>query len=134
LTEDQRFFYLDDELDELVGGTDRTRTLVWDLTDLDDPTYGGELLGSDGATDHNLYIKGTRMYQANYQAGLRVVDISDPTKPFEIGHFDTTPYGANPPGFSGAWTAFPFFESGTVIVSSMNEGLFILRPERPLVP
>jgi len=134
LTEDQRFFYLDDELDELVGGTDRTRTLVWDLTDLDDPTYGGELLGSDGATDHNLYIKGNRMYQANYQAGLRVVDISDPTKPFEIGHFDTTPYGANPPGFSGAWTAFPFFESGTVIVSSMNEGLFILRPERPLVP
>jgi len=134
LTDDHKFFYLDDELDELVGTTELTQTLIWDLTDLDDPTFAGELLGTDSSTDHNLYIKGNRMYQANYQAGLRVVDISDPTAPFEIGHFDTTPYGANPPGFSGAWTAFPFFESGTVIVSSMNEGLFILRPERPLVP
>ncbi|MFQ5529653.1 MAG: choice-of-anchor B family protein [Gemmatimonadota bacterium] len=134
LTEDHQYFYLDDELDEIVGTTTNTRTLVWDLTDLDDPTYGGELVGTDAATDHNLYIKGSRMYQANYRAGLRVVDISDPTAPFEVGHFDTTPYGANPPGFSGAWTAFPFFESGTVIVTSMNEGLFILRPERPLVP
>ncbi len=134
LTEDHQFFYLDDELDELIGTTELTQTLIWDLTDLDDPTYAGELLGTDSSTDHNLYIKGNRMYQANYQAGLRVVDISDPTAPFEIGHFDTTPYGVNPPGFSGAWTAFPFFESGTVIVSSMNEGLFILRPVRPLVP
>lgn len=134
LTEDQTYFYLDDELDELVGNSARTRTLIWDLTDLDDPTFAGDLLGPDASTDHNLYIKGTRMYQANYRAGLRVVDISDPTEPFEVGHFDTTPYGANPPGFNGAWSAYPYFESGTVVVSSMNEGLFILRPDRPLVP
>jgi hypothetical protein len=74
------------------------------------------------------------VYQANYQAGLRVIDISDRTAPIEVGHFDTTPYGANAPGFSGAWTAYPYFESGTVIVSSMQEGLFVLRPVRPLVP
>lgn len=134
LTEDHAYFYLDDELDELVGTTEQTRTLVWDLTDLDDPTYAGELLGQDGASDHNLYIKGDRMYQANYQAGMRVVDISDRDAPVEIGYFDTTPYGPNPPGFNGAWTAYPYFDSGTVIVSSMNEGLFVLRPVRPLVP
>jgi len=134
LTEDHAWFYLDDELDELVGTTETTRTLVWDLTDLDDPTFAGELLGPDGASDHNLFIKGDRMYQANYQAGLRVVDISEPTEPVEVGYFDTTPYGGNPPGFNGAWTAYPFFDSGTVIVSSMNEGLFVLRPVRPLVP
>lgn len=134
LTEDHAWFYMDDELDELVGTTERTRTLVWDLEDLDDPTYAGELLGPDAATDHNLFIAGDRMYQANYQAGLRVVDISDPTVPVEVGHFDTTPYGGNPPGFGGAWTAYPFFASGTVVVSSIGEGLFVLRPVRPLVP
>jgi len=134
LTEDHAWFYLDDELDELVGTTETTRTLVWDLADLDDPTFAGELLGPDGASDHNLFIKGDRMYQANYQAGLRVVDISEPTEPVEVGYFDTTPYGENPPGFNGAWTAYPYFDSGTVIVSSMNEGLFVLRPVRPLVP
>ncbi|MFW6089697.1 MAG: choice-of-anchor B family protein, partial [Gemmatimonadota bacterium] len=134
LTDDHAWFYLDDELDELVGTTETTRTLVWDLADLDDPTFAGELLGPDGASDHNLFIKGDRMYQANYQAGLRVVDISEPTEPVEVGYFDTTPYGDNPPGFNGAWTAYPYFDSGTVIVSSMNEGLFVLRPVRPLVP
>ena len=135
LTEDQRYFYLDDELDELVGRAERTRTLVWDVSDLDDPVLVGEYFGSTGATDHNLYVKGDRVYQANYQAGLRVLDISDPENPVEVGFFDTTPYPGDPAGFNGAWTAFPFFESGTVIVSSMNEGLFVLRPRRQeLVP
>ena len=135
LTEDQRYFLLDDELDELIGTTGKTRTMIWDVAELDDPVLVGEYLGPDAATDHNLFIKGNRMYQANYQAGFRVVDITNPEKPFEVGHFDTTPYDGNPPGFNGAWTAFPFFESGTVIVSSMSEGLFVLRPRmQPLVP
>jgi choice-of-anchor B domain-containing protein len=135
LTEDQRYFYLDDELDELVGTTDRTKTIIWDVSDLDDPVVVGEYYGPNASTDHNLYIVGDRMYQANYQAGLRVVDISDPENPKEVGYFDTTPYGADPPGFNGAWTAFPFFESGTVLVTSMHEGVFLLKPRREeLVP
>ncbi len=134
LTEDQRYLYVNDELDEIVGTTDRTRTLIWDVTELDDPVLVGEHLGPDQATDHNLYIRGDRAYLANYQAGLRVLDISDPEAPVEVGWFDTTPYGPNPPGFGGgAWTAFPFFESGMVVVSSINEGIFVLRP-RPIIP
>ena len=75
------------------------------------------------------------MYQANYQAGFRVLDISDPEAPVEVGYFDTTPYDGDPPGFVGAWTAFPYFESGTVVVSSMYEGLFLLKPRRrDLIP
>ncbi|MBW3552460.1 MAG: choice-of-anchor B family protein [Gemmatimonadetes bacterium] len=135
LTEDQRYFFMNDELDELVGTTDRTRTIIWDVADLDDPIVVGEHLGPDNATDHNLFIRGDRMYQANYQAGMRVVDISDPENPRDIGFFDTTPYGPNPAGFGyGAWTAYPFLPSGTVLVSSMHEGLFMLRPRPNLVP
>lgn len=134
LTDDQRYFYLDDELDELVGTTQRTRTMIWDVSDLDDPVMIGTYLGPDGATDHNLYVKGNRMYQANYQAGLRVIDVSDPRAPREVGHFDTTPYGQNAAGFYGAWSAWPFYPSGNVIVSSMQEGLFVLRPRPAAVP
>ncbi len=61
--------------------------------------------------------------------GTRVVDISDPEAPRDVGSFDTTPYGPNPPGFgSGAWTAYPFLPSGTILVSRRYEGLFMLRP------
>ena len=135
LTEDQRLFYLNDELDELVGTSGgRTRTLIWDVADLDDPVLVGSYQGPDGATDHNLYVKGDRMYQANYQSGLSVIDVSDPLAPREVGHFDTTPYEGNSAGFYGAWTAFPYFPSGRVAVSSMQEGLFILKPRPALVP
>lgn len=133
LTEDHRYLYVNDELDEIVGTTDRTRTLIYDVAELDDPILIGEHLGPDAATDHNLYISGTRAYLANYQAGFRVLDVSNPEAPVEIGWFDTTPYGENPPGFGGgAWTAWPFFESGMIVVTSMNEGLFIVRPQRPV--
>ncbi|MFB3113278.1 MAG: choice-of-anchor B family protein, partial [Gemmatimonadales bacterium] len=130
LTDDQRYFYMDDELDELTGRAATTRTLVWDVAELDDPVMVAEYFGPTRATDHNLYIKGNRMYLANYQAGLRVIDITDREHPVEIGFFDTTPYEGNPPTMGGAWTAYPFFESGTIIVSSTSEGLFILRPAR----
>ena len=133
LTEDQRYYYMNDELDELTGLAERTRTLVWDVAELDDPILVAEYFGSTGATDHNLYIKGDRMYQANYQAGLRILDISNPESPQEIGFFDTTPYEGNPPTMAGAWTAYPFLESGTLLVSSTQEGLFLLRPaQRPV--
>ncbi|MDE2795115.1 MAG: choice-of-anchor B family protein [Gemmatimonadota bacterium] len=135
LTDDHRYYYLDDELDELVGTTPRTRTYIFDVGELDDPVLVGSVDGPSGATDHNLYVKGDRMYQANYQAGFRLLDISDPEAPVEIGWFDTTPYEGDPPGFVGAWTAYPFFESGTVIVTSMYEGVFLLKPRpRRLIP
>ena len=130
LTDDQRYYYMNDELDELTGLAPTTRTLVWDVAELDDPVLVNEYYGPTRATDHNLYVKGDRMYQANYQAGFRVVDISDPENPEEIGFFDTTPYEGNPPTMGGAFSAYPFFESGTVIVTSSQEGLFILRPAR----
>jgi choice-of-anchor B domain-containing protein len=134
LSEDQRYFYMNDELDELGGSVKNTRTLVWDLNDLDDPILAKEFLGTTGATDHNLYIRGNRMYQSNYVAGLRVIDISDPTNPKEVGYFDTVPYGENVAGFGGTWSNYPYFKNGVVAVSSRREGLFLVRPRQAPVP
>lgn len=135
LTPDHRYFLLDDELDEFGGAVSRTRTLVWDVTDLDDPVVLTEFLGTTAATDHNLYIKDRYVYQSNYVAGLRILDIADPRNPVEVGFFDTVPFGADVPGFAGSWSNYPFFQSGTVVVSSMKEGLFVLRKRQtPVVP
>lgn len=125
--EEHRYFYMNDELDEMQGLVDRTRTLVWDLSDLDDPILVNEHLGEQPSIDHNLYIKGDRMYQANYMSGLRVLDISDRANPTEVGYFDTTPTGDNSPSFGGAWSVYPFFDSGTIVVSSIGQGLFVLK-------
>jgi choice-of-anchor B domain-containing protein len=130
LTDDHRYFYMDDEGDELAGTVERTRTMVWDLTDLEDPKLAHEFMGTSGASDHNLYVKGTLMYQSNYRAGLRIIDISDPLKPVEVGYFDTAPYLADAPGFSGTWSNYPYFKSGAIAVTSVHEGLFLVK-KRP---
>lgn len=122
LTEDHRYFYMNDEGDEPGGLVEGTRTLVWDVLDLDDPILVYEYIAETTATDHNLYIVGDIMYQSNYDAGFRVIDISQPERPVEIGYFDTSPYegGAN-------WSNYPFFESGLIAVTGTGDGLFILK-------
>jgi choice-of-anchor B domain-containing protein len=137
LDEEQRYFYQNDEGDETAGVVDRTRTMVWDLTELDDPILVEQYFAPVAASDHNLYIVGDRMYQSNYGSGLRVIDISDRENPREIAHFDSAPYNDDGPGFSatqsGAWSNYPFFEDGLVIFTSVREGLFIMRVDPPPV-
>ena len=126
LTPDHRYFYQNDELDVIRGNVEKTRTLIWDLSDVEDPVLVREFMGSHPASAHNLYVKDGFVYQANYLYGLHILDISDPANPREVAAFDTAPYKEGP-GFGGAWSNYPYFKSGTVIVTSMQEGLFVLR-------
>ena len=57
LTEDQTHLLLDDELDELYGPNPHTRTLLWNVKDLENPVLIDSFYSSEQATDHNLYIK-----------------------------------------------------------------------------
>ncbi|GMQ82670.1 MAG: choice-of-anchor B family protein [Rhodothermia bacterium] len=127
LTEDHNYFFMNDELDEMNKAVLQTRTLIWDVQDLEDPSLVREFFQDSKASDHNLYIKGNFMYQSNYQAGLRILDISDPLNPVEVGRFDTAPYAEDAPGFGGSWSNYPYFRSGVIAVSSRNEGLFLLK-------
>ena len=129
LTEDHRYYVLNDELDELrfPEAIKATRTLIWDVSDLDDPILHLQHSGEAKSIDHNLYIVGDYVFQANYTSGLRILDIGDINNPREVAFFDTVP-GSDEQQFSGAWSVYPFFESGTIIVSSTGEGLFIVEP------
>ena len=130
LTDDHRFFYMNDEGDEPQGLVEGTRTLIWDLEDLDEPFLAAEYIAETPDTDHNLYILGNLMYQSNYGAGLRILDITDPTDPVEIAFFDNSPYGG------ASWSNYPYFKSGVVVMTSTGDGLFIVRNtgRRALIP
>ncbi len=132
ISEDHQYFFVNDELDEISGSVPETRTLIWDITDIDDPQLVKEYTWGSQASDHNLYIHGNLMYQSNYVSGLRIHDVSDPMNPREVGYFDTMPVGDNDPGFAGSWSNYPFFESGTIVVSSIGEGLFVLKKKQEI--
>jgi len=125
LTEDHRFFLLDDEEDE-----DRfnvpTRTHVFDVSDLDAPVYVFAYEAVTFSTDHNLYILGNRVFQANWTSGLRVLEFGDLANRelTEIAFFDTFPRSDSIDLF-GAWSVYPYLPSGTIIVSDSTNGLFI---------
>ncbi len=132
---EHEYFYMNDELDELGGAVANTRTLIWDVKDLDEPLLVNEHLSENRSSDHNLYILDDVMFQSNYVSGLRVLDISDRLNPEEIGYFDTVPWGEDEPGFDGSWSNYPYFASGIVVVTSGAEGVFVLRQaRRDLVP
>lgn len=128
LTEDQRYFLLDDELDEQNNGHN-TRTYIWDVADLNAPVLIGNFTSSAAAIDHNQYVKGNYSYQANYRAGLRILNLTNVASGSltEAGYFDIYPANNNA-NFNGAWSTYPYFTSGMVIVSGIEQGLFVLRP------
>ncbi len=126
LTEDHRYFLLGDELDESALGLS-TRTHVFDVSDLDAPSHLFVHDLGTRAIDHNLYVRGNRVYEANYTSGLRVLELGDLANREieEIAFFDTFPSNDNT-AFQGAWSVYPYLPSGTLIVSDINNGLFIL--------
>lgn len=135
LTEDQRYFVVDDELDEMDinnnGTPANTRTYVFDLTDLDAPSYKGFHQAAGASIDHNQYVVDGHTFQANYVRGLRVLELGNLSNAqmSEVAYFDTHPETPGVSNFSGAWNVYPFFDNGMVIVSDVNRGVFILKPK-----
>ncbi len=124
LSEDRRHFYINDEADETTFGVPTT-THVIDVQDLANPIKVGTFSSGLPAIDHNLYVRGNLIFQANYRSGVRIFDASeDPVAPVPYGFFDTFP-GSDSPNFNGLWSVFPFFPSGTVIGSDLERGLFV---------
>jgi choice-of-anchor B domain-containing protein len=126
-TEDLKYFIAGDEGDEISYGLN-SRTLVFDFTDLDNPLLHLTYEGPSRAIDHNGYIKGNMFYLANYSAGVRFIDISgiENGNLMEVGYFDTFPAHDNT-SFHGAWNVYPYFESGNIIISDIEGGLFIIK-------
>ncbi|RDY59918.1 choice-of-anchor B family protein [Flagellimonas nanhaiensis] len=126
-TEDHRYFILGDELDETGFGFN-SRTLIFDFSDLDNPTLHTTYLGPTAAIDHNGYVVGDEFFLANYTAGMRVLDISDIENEniAETAFFDSYPSN-NTAGFNGVWSVYPFFESGKILINDINSGLFVVQ-------
>lgn len=126
LSEDSRFLLLDDEFDETQYGVPTT-TYLWDVSDLDAPHVMGTFVNGTTAIDHNLFIRGDRAFQSNYRSGLRVLDIADMGAVSEVGYFDIYP-ADDAPVYGGSWGNYPFLPSGNILVSGMEQGLYVLRP------
>lgn len=131
LTEDHKYFLLGDELDEQKLGVN-TKTFIWDFSDLEKPKNFAIHEHQTKAIDHNMYVKGDYVYQANYNAGLRILSLQDIAngKLTEVGFLDTMPK-KDSAKFEGVWSIFPYFASGTVAIAGIDGVLYLTRPKLP---
>ena len=96
---------------------------LWDISDFNNITLTDGILGPNSLA-HNVHIKGNYSYVSHYRDGLRIYDISNPDSIFEAGYYDTYPGSGTQ--FAGAWGAFPFFQSGKILISDRSTGLYIV--------
>jgi uncharacterized protein (TIGR03437 family) len=108
-------------------------TLLGDvrLFDISDPAnpvlramITAESLGITAFSAHNPYIIGNLLFVSWYQAGLQVIDITNPSNPVLVGSFDTFSEPVN--GIDGNWGVYPFLGLDRVLLSDLDGGLFIV--------
>lgn len=128
LTENHEFYLLGDELDEQKYNV-KTKTFIWDFRDLDNPKNFAVHTHNTNAIDHNMYVKGNYVYQANYTAGLRIFDLTDVEsgKLNEVAYLDVMPSN-DEAIFKGVWSIFPYFDSGIVAVAGIDGSLYLTIP------
>ncbi|RMZ49093.1 choice-of-anchor B family protein [Candidatus Marinimicrobia bacterium PRS2] len=111
--------------DETSGG----HIKIWDISNYDNINLVSEYMTHPEHSVHNVYVRpGTNlMIMSYYVDGTRVLDISDPVNPVEVGYFDTSDLTGL---YDGNWGTYAYLPSGHIISSDRQNGLFIF--ESPL--
>lgn len=107
--------------DEVNGYTVK----FWDIRVLwdNDPSNDGDIelvaeyLSNPGEIAHNVHVRGAHAYISHYNEGVRVLDISNPRDPAEVGYYVTP----------SDWGVYPYFPSHHLVLSDIPSGLYVVR-------
>lgn len=122
LTGDHHYLLTTDETTSPPG-----KLKVWNIQNLNNVTLQTTWQPTNITTSvvHNVEVFGNYAVIAHYEAGIRVVDISNPLAPIEVAWFDTYP-NANAAQELGCWGVFKF-PSGKIIGSDTQTGLYVIK-------
>jgi len=109
---------------------------IIDLANLGSPTNDIEFVddfvdpieSSGNPTPHNPFVRGDYLYISYYEDGTKVYDITDRENPLLLAYYDTHPdNNGSYSGTNGNWGTYPYFESGCIVSSDDQYGLFTLQ-------
>ncbi|MBK7871344.1 MAG: choice-of-anchor B family protein [Saprospiraceae bacterium] len=123
LSDNEKVIFTTDERSNATVG-------AYDISNLSDikelnqfkPAY---TIGS-GTIPHNVHVKDDYLLISYYTAGGVIVDAARPSNLVEVANWDT--YAIPQVGFHGAWGLYPFLPSGNVLISDIENGLFVIKP------
>jgi hypothetical protein len=127
---------------------------LFDISDLKHPRLLSAVsegsLGISAYSPHNPYLVGNMLFVSWYQAGLIVIDVSNPRAPRFLGQYDTyttagIPAVDNPAvvhpsrgettvlvhdviggPYRGCWGVYPFLGMDRILCSDTDKGLFVV--------
>lgn len=82
----------------------------------------------DSVIPHNSFYRGDWVVNSVYYDGLTIIDAARPGNLVETARYDTSPL-PSARGFGGCWGVYPYFSSGLVAATDIEEGLFVLDPQ-----
>lgn len=99
---------------------------AYDVSDLSNVTETDRMrvVPNNQTIPHNAHVLGNLVYTSYYTYGLHVMDAQDPSWLIEVGSYDSSPLSGS--GYDGAWGAYPYLPSGNVLITDIQEGLFIV--------
>lgn len=122
LSDDGKYLFTTDEIQfGFISSFDVTD--ITDIKQLDQIKHGAP----DSTVAHNTYFLNNYLVTAHYTEGCTIHDATRPDNLIEVAHFDTSPFGPDAI-LEGAWGVYPYFTSGTIIISDISEGLIVLQP------
>lgn len=100
----------------------------YDISNLSSVKFLDKIQSNPGSNSivHNTHIINGWAVTSWYRDGITIVDANKPDNLIQVGNYDTYPGSGN--GFDGAWGVYPYLPSGNILVSGINEGLFVLGP------
>jgi choice-of-anchor B domain-containing protein len=128
---DERHVLLGEEAQIPPQGFGRGSLRVIDFQDLEHPVAVARWYTENAKDDplitvHNVYVVGVFAYVSHYQDGVRILDVSDPREPVEVGWYDTFPESPRSL-FEGCWGVYPFQWNDRIFATDRTHGLFVLR-------
>ena len=120
--------WLSDDGKNLLTTDERSNAVIgsYDVSDLSNISQVDFYQSNPGTgtIPHNVMYNGDFALIAYYRDGLILLDATNPANLIEMGDYDTSPFGGN--GFNGAWGVYPYLPSGNVLVTDIEQGLFVL--------
>lgn len=81
------------------------------------------------ATHHNPFVHNDLLYMANYEDGVKIYDVRDPSDPILYGYYDSYPdneIAGEYSGYRGVWGTYPYLPSGLLLASDRQYGLQVI--------
>lgn len=99
---------------------------AYDISDLSNIKLVDKIRSNpgSGSIPHNTYyLQGDWLITSYYRDGVVIHDVSDPANMVEVGNYDISPLSGD--GFNSVWGVYAYFNSGKIIASDMENGLYV---------